>query len=215
VHAALGDPTRLAVVDELVLGDRSPGELAEALGVPTNLMAHHMRVLHEAGLVAREPSEADRRRAYVRLVPSVLAGLVPAPALQAPRVVFVCTRNSARSQLAAALWSGRSEVAAASAGTRPADRVHPKAMSVARRHALRLDPWGTRGLDEVLGPDDLVVAVCDRAHEELPPARPRLHWSVPDPVPAGTVAAFERAYAEIEQRVEVLARAVETAGTRS
>ena len=86
---------------------------------------------------------------------------------------------------------------------------------MARRHGLRLDPAGTRGVTDVLGPADLVVAVCDRAHEELPAARPRLHWSVPDPVPAGTAAAFERAYAELERRVGSLARSVRAVGVAS
>src|SRR6266568_4416489 len=103
VHAALAEPARLAVVDELLVGDRSPGELAEALGLPSNLVAHHLKVLAEAGVVARSRSEADRRRTYLRLVPEALAELVPAAVLTAPRVIFVCTHNSARSQLAAAL----------------------------------------------------------------------------------------------------------------
>ena len=76
MHAALGDPTRLAVVDALVAGDRSPHELAETLGLPSNLLAHHLRVLQDAGVVARPRSEADRRRTYVRVVPAALTGLI-------------------------------------------------------------------------------------------------------------------------------------------
>ncbi|MEU0157140.1 low molecular weight phosphatase family protein [Micromonospora fulviviridis] len=62
------------------------------------------------------------------------------------RVVFVCTRNSARSQLAAALWSGRTHIAAASAGTKPATRVPPYAVAVAHRRGLALNrrPLGRR-----------------------------------------------------------------------
>ena len=56
---------------------------------------------------------------------------------------------------------------------------------------------GTAHVDEVLRPDDLVVAVCDNAHEELDPDLPRLHWSIPDPVRVGTDAAFDAAYDEI------------------
>src|SRR5687768_1257784 len=103
VHAALGDPARLVIVDTLLFGDASPGELAEALGMPTNLMAHHVKVLTQAGVVTRTASEGDRRRSYLRLVPEVLAGLVPSPARRAPRVLFVCTGNSARSRMAAAI----------------------------------------------------------------------------------------------------------------
>src|SRR6478609_9546220 len=99
VHAALGDPGRLTIVDMLIVGDASPSEVGRALGMPTNLVAHHLKVLQDTGLIVRTPSEGDRRRTYLRLVPGVLAGLVPAPLRPVPRVVFVCTRNSARSQL--------------------------------------------------------------------------------------------------------------------
>lgn len=211
VHAALGEPSRLAVVDALLLGDRSPGELAEALRVPSNLLAHHLRILERAGVVERGRSEADRRRSYVRLVPSALAGSWPAAAVAARRVVFVCTHNSARSQLAAALWTRRSPVPTAAAGTHPARAVHPRAVAVGRRHGLPLRGARTAHVADVVRPDDLVVAVCDSAHEELGPAPDRLHWSVPDPVRAGTDAGFERAYEDLEARVDRLVAAVSTA----
>ena len=167
VHAALGDPSRLAIVDALTLGDASPGEIGALLGMPTNLVAHHVKVLHEAGLVVRTRSEGDRRRTYLRLDPRVLASLTP-PALQAgERVVFVCTHNSARSQLAAALWRDRVGGPVASAGTKPAARVHPRAVKVAHRHGLALDPAGTAFVGDVVGDGDLVIAVCDNAHEDL------------------------------------------------
>jgi protein-tyrosine-phosphatase len=209
VHAALAEPARLAVVEQLVLGDRSPGELGEALGIPSNLLAHHLRVLADAGVVARSRSEADRRRTYLRLLPAALAGLLPAAGVAtAPRVVFVCTHNSARSQLAAALWARRSRVAVASAGTDPAARVHRGAAAVARRHGLALAGARTAHVRDMAEPDDLMVAVCDRAYEELGDRPGRLHWSVPDPVPAGSRDAFEQAYQDIEARVERLARAL-------
>ncbi|MBQ1073140.1 helix-turn-helix domain-containing protein [Micromonospora sp. C31] len=208
-HAALGDPARLAIVDALLLGDSSPGEIAHALDLPTNLVAHHVKVLTDAELVTRTRSEGDRRRTYLRLRPEVLSTLAPPPLADVGRVVFVCTHNSARSQLAAALWTRRTHAPAASAGTSPAHRVHPRAVAVARRHGLRLDPVGTAHVDDVVRAEDLVVAVCDNAHEGFTgAARPRLHWSVPDPVRVDTDEAFEAAYAEIEARVDRLAPAV-------
>jgi ArsR family transcriptional regulator, arsenate/arsenite/antimonite-responsive transcriptional repressor / arsenate reductase (thioredoxin) len=210
VHAALGEPARLSIVDMLALGDASPGEIGRALGLPTNLVAHHLAVLHDAGVVARSRSEGDRRRTYLRLRPAALAGLAPPGLREVPRVVFVCTRNSARSQLAAALWCRRSAIPAACAGTDPAPRVHPRAVKVGRRHGLVLDPARTVHVRDVLRRDDLVVAVCDSAHENLPDhAGPRLHWSVPDPAPVNTDAAFEHAYADIAARVDVLAPALQ------
>jgi ArsR family transcriptional regulator, arsenate/arsenite/antimonite-responsive transcriptional repressor / arsenate reductase (thioredoxin) len=204
IHAALGDPARLKIVDTLTLGDAAPGELGAALGLPTNLIAHHLKALQDAGLVVRTRSEGDRRRTYVRLVPQALTPVVAAllPAVPA-RVVFVCTHNSARSQLAAAFWARRSHIPVASAGTQPADRVHPRAVRVARRHGLHLDSRRTAHVRDVVRGDDLVIAVCDAAHEHLPAqARPRLHWSVPDPAPAGTDEAFEAAYTDIATRIE-------------
>ncbi|MGI5239721.1 MarR family transcriptional regulator [Dactylosporangium sp. CA-139066] len=218
VHAALGDPARLAIVDSLVLGDASPGEVGQRLGLPTNLVAHHVKVLQDAGLVVRARSEGDRRRTYLRLVPEVLASLAP-PALDAAdRVVFVCTHNSARSQLAAALWRDRVGGTAASAGTHPAARVHPRAVKVAHRHGLTLDPAATAHVADVVHDGDLVIAVCDNAHEDLAgpgaPVHPRLHWSVPDPARVGTDAAFEAAYSDLAGRITRLAPAVVPAGQR-
>jgi protein-tyrosine-phosphatase len=213
IHAALGEPARLAIVDTLALGDASPGELAQALGLPTNLLAHHLKVLDQARILDRIRSEGDRRRTYLRLRIDALASLTPAPLREAPRVVFVCTHNSARSQLAAALWAQRSRIPATSAGTEPARRVHPRAVKVARRHGLTVDPHRTAHVTDVVSRDDLVVAVCDNAHEHLAtqltgqPVR-RLHWSVPDPVPSDTDAAFEAAYADIAARIERLAPAL-------
>ncbi|MBQ1011325.1 helix-turn-helix domain-containing protein [Micromonospora sp. M51] len=205
-HAALGDPARLAIVDALTLGDASPGEIADDLRMPTNLVAHHVKVLSEAGLVVRRRSEGDRRRTYLQLRPEALASLTPALMAGVGRVVFVCTHNSARSQLAAALWSDRAQTCATSAGTRPAERVHPRAVAVAHRHGLHLDATGTAHVADIVRDDDLLIAVCDNAHEELTgPVRPRLHWSVPDPVRVDTDAAFEAAFADLATRIDRVA----------
>jgi len=210
LHAALGEPARLAIVDRLLLGDASPGELGHVLGLASNLLAHHVKLLDQAGVIERSRSEGDHRRTYLRLRPDALAGLMPAGVVSAPRVVFVCTHNSARSQLAAALWRRRSAVPAASAGTEPAGRVHPLAVATARAHGLSLGRARTAKVGEVLRADDLVVAVCDNAHEQL--TGERLHWSVPDPAPAGTDDAFDRAFRDLADRVDRLAPAVHPSG---
>ena len=123
-------------------------------------------------------------------------------------MVFVCTANSARSQLAAARWNAISPVPAASAGTHPAARVHPRAVTAGRRHGLRLGRAKPVGIKDVVRGEDLVVAVCDNVHEELDPGRDRLHWSIPDPVRVDTDEAFESAFADITRRVERLAATV-------
>src|SRR5215218_2002621 len=124
-HAALGDPTRLTIVDELLASDRAPVELQRIAGVPSNLLAHHLDVLEEVGLIARSRSSGDGRRRYIHLHRDALDGLIPGRRQRAGRALFVCTHNSARSQLAAALWTQLTHEPADSAGTHPAARVHP------------------------------------------------------------------------------------------
>jgi protein-tyrosine-phosphatase len=155
-------------------------------------------------MIARSRSEADKRRSYVHVTDAALAGLTPGRTERAARVVFVCTANSARSQLAAALWATRSSIPAASAGTHPAERVAPGAVTAAERHALPLAADAPRTLDDVLTDGDFVITVCDNAHEELG-VTGNLHWSIPDPVRVGSDAAFDAAYRELERRIRDLA----------
>ncbi|MEQ7005003.1 MarR family transcriptional regulator [Actinopolymorpha sp. B17G11] len=209
VHAALGEPARLAIVDALAVGDVSPGEIADRLGLATNLVAHHVQVLQDAGVLVRTRSEGDRRRTYLRLVPGAISAIAPPPLAATSRILFVCTHNSARSQLAAAMWPRRSAIPVVCAGTQPAARVHPRAARIARRHGLSLARARTAHVADVRRPDDLVVAVCDTAHEHLAAAdSDRLHWSVPDPAGADTDEAFESAYAELAERIDRLAPAL-------
>jgi ArsR family transcriptional regulator, arsenate/arsenite/antimonite-responsive transcriptional repressor / arsenate reductase (thioredoxin) len=204
VHAALADPARLAITDTLTDGDASPSELAAMLAMPSNLLAHHLRVLQQAGLVAGHRSEGDRRRSYLRLIPGALDRLAGPPPRSARRLLFVCTANSARSHLAAALWRQASSVPAASAGTRPAAAVDPRAIAAAGRRRLPLPRLRPRHLSDVRHDGDLIVTVCDRAHEELA-ALAAVHWSVPDPVPAGDPEGFDAALDELDRRVRLLA----------
>ncbi len=200
--AALSEVGRLRVVDMLGVGDASPSDLAADLGMSSNLLAHHLRVLEAAGLVRRLPSESDGRRTYVRLVPEALArlGRFPIPPVPQGRVVFVCSGNSARSQLAAAVWAMRTGTRAASAGTHPAERIHPGTIRVAQSHGLKLLADHPRSIDEVLAVDDVVVTVCDSADREVDVVH--THWSIPDPVRVGTRPAFESALAEVTDRVD-------------
>lgn len=200
-HAALGDPARLAIVDELFLSDRAPIELRRRLGIESNLLAHHLDVLQRVGLIERRRSSGDGRRRYVHLVLATFDGLAPGHPLPAEDALFVCSANSARSQLAAALWQRATGRTARSAGTHPADRVHPGAVAAAQRTGLDLRRAAPSHLDAVAPLPPLLVTVCDRAHEELDPAEHWLHWSVPDPVAVGTRAAFDATVAELDHRM--------------
>jgi protein-tyrosine-phosphatase len=119
--------------------------------------------------------------------------------------VFVCSGNSARSQLAAAVWAHRTGQAASSAGTRPAARIHPGTVRVAHRHGLPLLADRPASTAEVLADDDAIITVCDAADGEVTAAH--THWSIPDPVPVGTPAAFERALADLTDRIDGWVRA--------
>jgi ArsR family transcriptional regulator, arsenate/arsenite/antimonite-responsive transcriptional repressor / arsenate reductase (thioredoxin) len=204
MHAALADPARLRITDTLLAGDASPSELAAMLAMPSNLLAHHLRVLQQAGVITRRRSEGDRRRTYLQLVPGALDSLAPPAARAALRVLFVCTANSARSHLAAALWRRASHVPAVSAGTHPAATIDPGTIGAAQRHRLPLPRLRPRHISDVRQQGDLVITVCDLAHEELAEAA-AVHWSIPDPVPAGDPASFDAALAQLADRVARLA----------
>ncbi len=202
MYAALGEPARLALVDDLVCSDRSPKELGERHGLPTNLLAHHLDVLESAGLVARCTSAGDRRRRYVRLVPQSLVPLRPIGPVPAT-VLFLCSHNSARSQLAAALWTARTGHPASSAGTHPSPKVHRGAVAAGRRAGLNLSDATPRLVDQI--PDDArVITVCDRVHEELVATDQWWHWSVPDPVDVGTADAFDAVILDLDTRIRII-----------
>lgn len=207
VHRALGDPLRLAIVDALVLSDLTPSEVERRFEVPSNLLAHHLGILESAGIVHRTRSQGDGRRRYLSVRRDALAAagvsarVSDADMIEAARVVFVCTRNSARSPLASALWRvARSDVPATSAGTHPAEAVHPLAVTAGRQAGLTLD-HRPQSLDGVARAGDLVVTVCDQAHEERAGI---LHWSIPDPVRDGRPAAFTEAVDLLRERITQL-----------
>ena len=201
IPAALGDPTRLAIIEDLAATDRSPKDLGERHELPTNLLAHHLDTLESVGLIVRCTSAGDRRRRYVRLVSEPFTALGMPARRPCGQMMFLCSYNSARSQLAAAMWTARTGERAESAGTHPAAKVHRGAIAAARRAGLDL----SGALPRLIGNIDAstqVVTVCDRAHEELDPAPTWWHWSIPDPVGVGTSAAFDAVVADLDLRIQ-------------
>lgn len=211
IHAALAVPARLSIMDAVAIGDRTVGELGALTGLPSNLLAHHLDVLDDAGLIVRRRSEGDRRRRYVAMRPPGAAHADPGRRV-AGMPLFVCTHNSARSQFASAVWSARTGRSSLSAGTHPAPRVHPMAVAVAAEMGVDLTAAVPAGYGDVGSAPDVVISVCDRAGEAPPPPFDveRIHWSVRDPVPVGTAEAFRAAFEEIAERVARVA-----AGTAS
>ncbi len=178
--------------------------------MPGNLLSHHLSSLERAGLIERRVSEGDHRRRYVTLNRTILNELLPA-SRRGPvgSVLFVCSHNSARSQYAAARWQKVTGAAAESAGSNPAINVHPTAVRVAAELGIDLAGLVPRGYESIRTRPTLVVSVCDRAREaDVPLADQSVHWSVPDPVRVGRVAAFRSAFAEIDERIDQLAGAL-------
>lgn len=202
--------------------DLSSSELREALGVSSNLLAHHLGVLERAGVVDRLHSEGDRRRSYVRLRPDahrmLSLGKLGSPGGRSDRgeIVFVCTGNSARSPFAAALWnrSTRGEAQrfrAASGGTHPASGVSERAVEAAQRFEVDLSGHTPGPLGEPSTMNTIIL--CDRAYEELsstePKNVPRRHWAVPNPGRSKAEDAYERVFCEIAERIDLFSRRTE------
>ncbi len=205
-HAALGDVKRLAIIDGLAAGDHTVSELADLVGIRGNLLAHHLDVLETAGLIDRRASEGDHRCRYVSLRWDGLPNTPARGPIPNAGVVFVCTANSARSPFAAGLWEQRTGHRAASAGSHPAARVHPMAVQVAAEFGVDLSAATPSGYDRLDEKPALVISVCDRAGESGPPVgRLSLHWSIPDPVPAGSIRSFRSAFSDISHRIDRLA----------
>lgn len=214
VHRALADPHRIGLVDELLTSDRSPRALAEALGLSSNLLAHHLDSLESAGVIDRVVSTGDRRRRYVRLRRDTLATIGWRVSAPDRRVMFVCTENAARSQLAAALWRRHTGATAASAGIDPAEHVRPGAIDAGRRAGLDLSNCVPTAVCDELG-NCQVITVCDVAFESLSASSAMeptdlWHWSVPDPAERDDPPAYDAAIEELDRRIRVLSESPRT-----
>jgi ArsR family transcriptional regulator, arsenate/arsenite/antimonite-responsive transcriptional repressor / arsenate reductase (thioredoxin) len=231
----LAHDVRWKLLGTLAQSDRRVQELVQAVGEPANLVSYHLRRLRSESLVSERRSSADRRDVYYSLDLSRLRGLyfatgeslhpglaeAPQTAPEAlregsrrPRVLFLCTHNSARSQMAEAILRALSEdrVEVHSAGTE-VTRVHPLAIQEMAGRGLDISGYRSKPMDELIGePFDFVVTVCDNARESCPifPGDPdRIHWSIPDPSAVeGTekvrAAAFKRAADELTTRIRFL-----------
>jgi protein-tyrosine-phosphatase/DNA-binding transcriptional ArsR family regulator len=233
-----GHPLRWRLLSELACSDRRVGELCDLAGRPQSLVSYHLRQLREGGLVSTRRSAADGRDSYyvlelercAALLSGAGAALHPAMAPTSParrprsaRVLFLCTGNSARSQMAEALAEQLSggTVSAASAGSRPKP-LHPNAVRVMRDRGIDISARRAKHLSELSDQRfDYVISLCDRVREVCPefPGRPELiHWSIPDPAreagsDAETLPAFERTAAELCTRIGFLIAAIEQTTT--
>ena len=117
------------------------------------------------------------------------------------RVLFLCTGNSARSQIAEAFLAkrGKGRFIAGSAGTHPAPRVHPDAVALLGESGIDWSSKRPKTIEEVVDQHwDLIITVCDNAKESCPifPGRPLLaHWGVADPAHVEAPLERQRAFA--------------------
>ena len=200
IFAALGDSRRLAIAETLVASHRTPGELMEVTGLSSSLLAHHLDILENAGVTYRIGGTADRRKRFIALVDSIRILLSP-PVVKGP-ILFVCSQNSARSQLASAIWCSEVGGTASSAGTNPASAVHPLAIEVASGHGVDLSKSRPRRLTDSGLRNSTVITVCDQAHDEIPNPLRRLHWSIPDPAISGRKRDFESTYNQLSKIIK-------------
>ena len=235
----LSEPLRWQLVVALGQSDRRVGELVELTGKPQNLVSYHLAELRRAGLVSPRRSSADGRDVYYRVdllhCRDLLgeAGLALHPGLSLlqtragherrpgrARLLFLCTGNSARSQIAEALVEMRSAgtVEARSAGSHPKP-LHPNAVRVMAERGLDISDRATKPLTRFARTRfDRVITLCDKVREICPafPGTPfAAHWSIADPAAAGgddaeTYPAFRAAADEIENRVALLLADLET-----
>lgn len=206
-----GHPIRWDLLRELARSDRKVRELASIVRQRQGLVSYHLGRLRSARLVRVRRSAADGRDAYYavdldRCGESIAAtaealhpGLklqpvpTPSPGLAVGgtplRILFLCTGNSARSQMAEALLGvlGGGAAVAFSAGSHPKS-LHPHAVRVMDRRGVDISGWRTKSLDEFRDQQfDIVVTLCDRVREvcpEFPGTRRLVHWSIPDPAAA-------------------------------
>jgi len=240
----VGHPLRWRLLQELVSSDRRVRELTELVNERQSLVSYHLGQLRDGELVRTRRSAADGRDTYYAIDLTVCgdqlraAGgslhpglrLVVAPRAVARsrrrrrrRVLFLCTGNSARSQIAEALIEPMSHgtIDAASAGSNPKP-LHPNAVRVMAKRGIDISANRTKHLDEFAGQRfDTVITLCDKVREVCPefPSHPRqAHWSIPDPALEGptrrSYPAFERTANELETRIGFLLDVLDQSTTR-
>jgi protein-tyrosine-phosphatase len=234
-------------LSELSYSDRRVGELCARLELPQSLVSYHLGRLRAERVASRRQSTADGRDSYYLLEldrcgellanagsmlhPGLRLAPIPPdrqgdPASGRPvQVLFLCTGNSARSQIAEALTErlGGGAVRARSAGSHPKP-LHPNAVQVLSQRGIDIGGRRSKPMDEFADQRfDYVVSLCDRVREvcpEFPESPDLIHWSIPDPAREGdsdeeTYPAFERIANELTRRIAFLLELIEHAHTKT
>ncbi len=216
-------------------------DIAHHLAQPQNLVSYHLKQLRNHHIVTERRSTADSRDIYYsldfttlqmlyastadslhpalgRLDSAVEEAIAHLPAKKI-RVLFLCSENSARSQMAEALMRHLShgKVDVVSAGSHPSS-IHPYAIRVMAAINIDISGYRSKHFDEFLNQSfDYIITLCDRVLEVCPtfPADPeRIHWSFPNPATVeGTeeerYRAFEQTSLQLAQRIRLLLTLIE------
>jgi protein-tyrosine-phosphatase/DNA-binding transcriptional ArsR family regulator len=238
----LAHDLRWAIVRQLAQSDLRVKELVARTEQAPNLITYHLARLRAAGLVSVRRSAADGRDSYYALDLDAVAEAVQDVALaihpgisprhvdgalarteaHAGRVLFICTGNSSRSQMAEGWFRhlGGPRLVACSAGTAPT-ALHRFAVAAMLEHGMDISRQEVKHVNVFAGqPFDRVITLCDRAREvcpELPPAKAAVHWSIPNPAEAHPpdLDAFRSTARELETRVRYLLALMESPGDQT
>lgn len=228
----LAHEVRWSLVSALARSDHQVNELVRLLDRPMNLVSYHLKQLRDQQLVTERRSSADGRDVYYSLDLDLLrtryfatgATLHPALSIEdsanrdavdvrpPARVLFLCTHNSARSQMAEAILRqlGGEHVAAFSAGSEPS-QVHPQAVQTMAALGIDISRQQSKHLDTlVVQSFDYIITVCDRVREVCPlflDDPERIHWSLTDPAVedgAARTQAFQQTAQQLATRIRHL-----------
>jgi ArsR family transcriptional regulator, arsenate/arsenite/antimonite-responsive transcriptional repressor / arsenate reductase (thioredoxin) len=222
----LAHDLRWGLVSALARSDHRVNELVRLLDQPMNLVSYHLKQLRDQHLVAERRSSADGRDVYYSLDLDLLrtryfaTGAALHPALSIgdsansdaaevrpqTRVLFLCTHNSARSQMAEGILRhlGGEHIAAFSAGSEPS-QVHPQAVRAMAALDMDISQQQSKHLDTLANQSfDYIITVCDRVREVcplFPTDTERIHWSFADPAAVDDQAARARAFQQTAQQL--------------
>jgi len=216
----LAHDLRWSLLSALTESDHRVQELVARVNEPMNLVSYHLKKLRHDGIVSTRRSEADGRDVYysldlarlrelyqaagAALHPGLADDSLPPPfeSIKPLRVLFVCTHNSARSQMAEGLLRHRTngQIEVYSAGSHPTT-LHPDAVQTMDALGIDIRDQHAKPLSDVEGQAfDDVITVCDRAREVCPtfPGGGRyLHWGFADPVTIADETERRHAFAQI------------------
>ena len=232
----LAHDVRWKILSILVRSDYCVQELVRLLEQPQNLVSYHLRRLREQDIITERRSTADGRDIYYSLDLDVLHRLyfstgealhpalsnveatiekeVPPLSRKPVRVLFLCTANSARSQMAEALLRhlSQGQVEVFSAGSHPTS-LHPYAVQAMAAMGIDISGQQSKHYNQYLNQSfDRIITVCDRIRESCPnfPGDPEhIHWSFPDPAAQegseeARYHAFEQTALQLTNRIRFL-----------